>query len=74
MENVSENPIVVPLVRKALVELHKQSFFGKAIFQKDDVERVVYFENGKPVYVESSVRSETLGHLMWKLRHCYFVD
>jgi tetratricopeptide (TPR) repeat protein len=49
---------------ETLTSLHVDEFTGKITVQKEQVTKIIYFRKGTPVFVESNVRSETLGQLL----------
>jgi tetratricopeptide (TPR) repeat protein len=50
--------------QKNLFQLHVRQFTGKVTFTRDHVTKTIFFKKGVPIYVSSSVRSETLGQML----------
>jgi len=51
-------------LQKTLFDLHLKKFTGKVSLTRDQVSKTLYFKKGNPIYVESSIRSETLGQIL----------
>jgi tetratricopeptide (TPR) repeat protein len=49
---------------ETLTSLHVEEFSGKITVQKDHIHKTIYFRKGTPIFVDSNVRSETLGQLL----------
>lgn len=54
----------MPTVAEALLTMHLEQFTGKVTFKKDQVTKTIFFRKGKPIYVDSNIRSETLGQIL----------
>lgn len=51
-------------IQKTIFALHLKKITGKLTLLKDDSKKEIYFKKGNPIYIESSVRSETLGQIL----------
>ena len=51
-------------VGESLYSFHLNHFTGQVTLQKDQVIKTIYFKKGTPIYVESTIRSETLGQML----------
>ncbi len=51
-------------VIETLLTLHLEEFTGKVVLKKDQVEKTIFFKKGDPIFVDSSIRSETLGQML----------
>ncbi len=49
---------------ETMTTLHVEEFTGKVTVKKEHVAKTIFFRKGVPVYVDSNVRSETLGQLL----------
>lgn len=47
-----------------LARMFTQSFTGRVGFRKDDVEKVAYFDQGRPVFASSSAQGDRMGELL----------
>jgi hypothetical protein len=47
-----------------LARMFQQSFTGRVGFRKDDVEKVVYFDGGRPVFASSNQPGDRMGELL----------
>lgn len=52
------------LIPELLLYLILQKSTGTLVLQSQGITKLVYLKNGKPVYVESSLRTETLGEFL----------
>jgi ActR/RegA family two-component response regulator len=57
VRGVSDAPMV-------LAKLFAQSSTGRACFYRDDVEKVVFFDQGRPVFVSSNEPGDRMGELL----------
>lgn len=51
-------------VLKKLFDLHQGKFTGQVTLSKDQVKKTIYFKKGRPIQIDSTVRSETLGQML----------
>jgi len=51
-------------VKAMLLKLHLTEFTGKIILQKDQIKKTLFYQKGNPVFVDSTIRSETLGQML----------
>ena len=54
----------VASVTETFFTLHFDQFTGKVTLCKDQVVKVIFFRKGTPIFVDSSIRSETLGQML----------
>ncbi|HEY4175896.1 MAG TPA: DUF4388 domain-containing protein [Kofleriaceae bacterium] len=47
-----------------LAKMFAQESTGRVVFRREDVEKVVYFDVGRPVFAASSVRRDRMGELL----------
>ncbi len=51
-------------LKEKLIELHLHQFSGRVTVVKDRIMKVIFFRKGEPIYVDSSIRTETLGQML----------
>jgi len=65
-DNKRTSSFTVKSVLRAILKLHLKEFTGKILLTKGKTKKSIYFKDGDPVYVDSSIRSETLGQMLVK--------
>jgi tetratricopeptide (TPR) repeat protein len=54
----------VATTKETLISLHLEGFSGKVTIRQENLTKAIFFKKGQPIYVDSNVRSETLGQLL----------
>ena len=57
VRGISDGPIV-------LARMFALGFTGRVLFRKDEVEKVVYFDQGRPVFAASNAAGDRMGELL----------
>ena len=52
------------LVPEILIDLYDRRFTGMLLLERHQTQKVVYFKQGQPIYVESNLNTETLGRYL----------
>jgi Domain of unknown function (DUF4388) len=67
---VTPGGMIVDLAREdtaaLLARLHDEGFTGKLVFQRDDVQKMIFLDVGRPVFATSSLPHDRMGDLLYR--------